>query len=124
MSSSPAVRDAVQQADLLLDIGGMVTIEINTGLWSAVLHPERIISIQDNWVRAGDKVFLNVAIDDVLAALIAKVPTRTASIPQRVDQTPRLLAREATSCLPPPSIPVSSAACVTVTPSSSKRVPA
>jgi len=88
MSSSPAVRDAVQEADLLLDIGGMVTIEINTGLWSAVLHPERIISIQDNWVRAGNKVFLNVAIDDVLAALIAKVPTRTASIPHRVDQIP------------------------------------
>jgi hypothetical protein len=39
MSSSPAVVDAVQGADLLLDIGGMVTAELNTGFWSAVLPP-------------------------------------------------------------------------------------
>jgi len=36
----------------------------------------------------------------------------------------RLLARQATSCLPPPSIPASSDACVTETPSSSRPAPA
>jgi indolepyruvate decarboxylase len=73
-SSPTAVRDTVEQADLLLDIGGVMLTELNTGMWSDSLDVGRAICIHDNWVRAGEKVFINVAIDDVLDALLAEVP--------------------------------------------------
>lgn len=87
-SSSPAVCAAVEAADLIVDVGGLLTHELNTGMWTSVPKPERLLSIQDNWVRAGDKVFLNVAIDDVLAALAARVPTREDVNPVKVEQLP------------------------------------
>ena len=87
-SSSPAVCEAVEAADLIVDVGGLLTHELNTGMWTSVPKQERILSIQDNWVRAGDKVFLNVAIEDVLAALAARVPTREGANPVKVEQLP------------------------------------
>lgn len=85
-SSSKEVCDAVATADLVLDIGGMVTSELNTGMWTAVADPAKVVSIQDNWVRAGDKVFVGAAIDDVLAALAAKVTPRAAGSWPRLGQ--------------------------------------
>ena len=72
-SQPPAVRDAVEQADLILDIGGVLLTELNTGMWGDALGTTRAACIHDNWVRIGTKVFLNVAIDDVLDGLIARV---------------------------------------------------
>lgn len=76
MSNPPAVRDAVEQADLILDIGGVQLFELNTGFWGDVLHTDRAICIHDNWVRIGTSIYLNVAIDDLLDALIEKVEPR------------------------------------------------
>lgn len=77
-SSAPAeVRDIVEQADLILDIGGVLLTELNTALWSAVLDTDRAICIHDNWIRIGTSVFLNVAIEDVLPALTAQVAARS-----------------------------------------------
>lgn len=80
MSNPPSVRDAVEHADLILDIGGVKLYELNTGLWGDVLHTERAICIHENWVRIGTNIYLNVAIDDVLDALITKVKTRELRI--------------------------------------------
>lgn len=88
MSSSPAVAETVKAADLVLDIGGMQLFELNTGLWTDLPDPGRVVSIHDNWVRAGEKVFVNVAIDDVLAALAARVKPRAATTPPRVEPLP------------------------------------
>jgi indolepyruvate decarboxylase len=79
-SQPPAVRDAVEQADLILDIGGVLLTELNTGMWGDVLGTARAACIHDNWVRIGTKVFLNVAIDDVLDGLIAAVTPRAAAV--------------------------------------------
>ena len=87
-SSSQAVCDLVRDSDLLLDIGGMVLTELNTGLWTDMPSTDRVVSIQDSWVKAGSKVFLNAAIDDVLDALVAKVPTRKAGGALHVEQLP------------------------------------
>lgn len=87
-SSAPAVCAAVEGADLIVDIGGLLTYELNTGMWTSVPKAERLVSIQDNWVRVGDKVFLNVAIDDVLAALAARVSARKGANPVKVEQLP------------------------------------
>ena len=75
-SSSDEVQHLVRNADLILDIGGIVGTELNTGMWTGGYDPAKVISIQDNWVRAGSKVFVNVAIDDVLNALCECVSTR------------------------------------------------
>ena len=76
-SQPPAVRDIVENADLILDIGGVLLFELNTGLWGDVLNTDRAICIHDNWVRIGTDIYLNVAIEDVLDALIRKVKPRT-----------------------------------------------
>lgn len=78
-SSSKEVCDAVASADLVLDIGGIVQTELNTGLWTSNVAPEKLISIQDNWVKAGDKVFLCAAFDDVLEALAAQTAPRPST---------------------------------------------
>jgi indolepyruvate decarboxylase len=75
-SQPPAVREIVEQADLILDIGGVMLTELNTALWSAVLDTDRAICIHDNWVRSGSNVYLNVAIDDLLTAITRKVKPR------------------------------------------------
>ncbi|MCH9700799.1 MAG: alpha-keto acid decarboxylase family protein [Actinomycetia bacterium] len=77
-SQPPEVRDAVEQADLVLDIGGAVLTELNTGLWSDLLDVSRAVCIHDNWVRIGTSVFLNVAIDDVLAELLRRAEPTTS----------------------------------------------
>ncbi|MCW1957114.1 MAG: thiamine pyrophosphate-binding protein [Mycobacterium sp.] len=76
-SSHPlAVRDMVRDADLTLDIGGVMLHELNTGLWGDVIDRDRAVCIHENWVRSGDAVYLNVAIDDVLEAMTTRVATR------------------------------------------------
>lgn len=74
MSSPKGVRDLIEDADLVLDIGGVVLTELNTGLWSGQLDPAKVVSINDNWTRVGDKVFIHVAIGDLLSALTGKTP--------------------------------------------------
>ena len=70
-SSPLAVRDIVQNADLILDLGGIVLEDLNTGLWSDVIPMARMISIHDHWVQLGSTIFSHVAIDDMLDGLIA-----------------------------------------------------
>ena len=72
-SQPPAVRDIVENADLILDIGGVMLTELNTALWSAVLDTDKAVCIHDNWVRSGTNVYVNVALGDLLDVLTAKV---------------------------------------------------
>ena len=79
--SSPAsVKQVIESADLVLDIGGIILAELNAGLFSDDLDRSRMISIRDNHVQIDTKVFVNTAIDDVLAGLLAKVRTRTQAV--------------------------------------------
>ena len=48
--------------------------ELNTAFWGDVLDTDRAVCVHDNWVRNGRNIYLNVAIDDVLDALIAGFP--------------------------------------------------
>lgn len=76
-SKPPQLRGIVESADLILDIGGVLPFELNTGLWGDVVDTQRAICIHDNWVRIGADVYLNTAIDDVLDALLTEVTPRT-----------------------------------------------
>lgn len=83
-SSSEAVRARVEEADLLLDIGGLVPADLNTGGWSARMESSRGVTVADDWVRVGDEVFLHTALEDVLNALRERVRPRAGEpIPRR-----------------------------------------
>lgn len=90
--SNPAsVKQVIESADLVLDIGGIILAELNAGLFTDNLDRSRMISIRDNHVQIDTKVFVNTAIDDVLAGLLAKVTTRTqAVVSEKVDLLPLL----------------------------------
>jgi indolepyruvate decarboxylase len=87
-SAPVAVRDIVQGADLLLDLGGIVLEDLNTGLWSDVISPDRIVSVRDNWVQLGTTLFSQVAIEDMLDGLIAQVPTAERKPGPKIDLLP------------------------------------
>jgi indolepyruvate decarboxylase len=76
-SSPLKVRDIVQNADLILDLGGIVLEDLNTGLWSDAIPMDRMISIHDHWVQMGTTIFSYVAIEDMLDGLIAQAPVFT-----------------------------------------------
>lgn len=90
-SSSPTgVRDVVLEADLILDVGGVMLTELNTGLWGDVLDTSRAVCIHENWVRSGTDVYVNVAIEDVLDGLISAVSPRarqSGPVPTELEMT-------------------------------------
>lgn len=75
VSSVPAtVKGAVENADLVLDIGGIVLADANTASWSDALPADRLISVNDSWVRIGAAIYEQVALDDMIDGLIAQTP--------------------------------------------------
>ena len=76
--SAPAALQAlVEEADLILDVGGLVLEDLNTGLWSDSLDPARMISLRADWVQVGGprapRVFTGVALQDMLEGLAARL---------------------------------------------------
>ena len=71
-STPAALQGVVEDADLLIDLGGLVMEDLNTGLWSGHLDASRVISLHADWVQAGDQVFTSVSISEVLAGLIKR----------------------------------------------------
>lgn len=75
VSSAPAhVKSAVESADLILDLGGRMRADANTGIWTDAIPADRLVSVHDHWVQIGDKIFSYVALDEMLDALIAQSP--------------------------------------------------
>lgn len=75
VSSAPAsVKKTVEDADLILEFGGVVRADSNTAMWSDTHPADRLISIFDHWVQIGSAIFSYVALEDILDALIAQTP--------------------------------------------------
>ena len=72
-STPAALRGVVEDADLVVDFGGLVLEDLNTGLWSGSLDPKTIISLHADWVQAGHQVFTSVSIGDVLIGLTKRL---------------------------------------------------
>ena len=94
--STPAsLGKVVEEADLLLDLGGLVLEDLNTGLWSGSLDSNRLIAVHADWVQAGHQVFTSVSISDVLAGLTERFrkasPRLSSWGDQRVVQPAALL---------------------------------
>ena len=80
--STPAeLQEVVEEADLIIDLGGLVTEDLNTGLWSGRVDPNCTVSLYSDWVQAGDLVFTSVSISDVLAGLISRFQATSLRTP-------------------------------------------
>lgn len=73
-SSPKSVKSEVEQADLILDIGGLVMEDLNSGFWTDILPTDKVIRIEGNSVKVGSKIFLNVFLEDILDGLLEQTP--------------------------------------------------
>jgi indolepyruvate decarboxylase len=71
--SSPSVLEAVEAADLVIDTGGVSFNEINTGAYSSQLSPAKLVTINIDHVRIGERIFNPVRMGDVLDGLATAV---------------------------------------------------
>jgi indolepyruvate decarboxylase len=72
-ASSPAVREAVEGADLVIDAGGVSFNDVNTSAYSSRVSPEKLVTIDVDHVRIGDRVYNPVRMDDVFEMLAGSV---------------------------------------------------
>jgi indolepyruvate decarboxylase len=71
--SSPQVLEAIEGADLVIDAGGVNFNEINTGAYSSRLAPEKLVTIESDHVRIGDRIYNPVRMGDVFEMLARPV---------------------------------------------------
>ena len=75
--SAQSVREIVEGADVVLDLGGVNLNDITTAAYSAKLDPARFVTIGLNDVRMGEKVITSVRLRDMLVELAKlKSPAR------------------------------------------------
>ena len=72
-ASSPAVLDAVEGADVVIDAGGVCFHDINTSAYSSRISPEKLVTIDVNHVRIGDRIYNPVRMGDVFEMLARSV---------------------------------------------------
>ena len=73
-SSPKSVKSQVEQADLILDIGGIVMEDLNSGFWTDALPTDKVIRIEGDSVSVGSKIFMNVYLEDILDGILAQTP--------------------------------------------------
>ena len=78
-SMPKGLQQAVEAADLILDLGGHVNEHVNTGFWTCHIPPQSHIRVHDTWVQIGDRVFVDVVMGDLLDRLNAEAPALPAS---------------------------------------------
>ncbi|GAA1991004.1 alpha-keto acid decarboxylase family protein [Kitasatospora viridis] len=84
VTSNPGVQAAVEGAELVLNLGGVAFVDVNTGMWSDGIDPDRMVTVWPDYVQVGSSTFASVQLGDVLDRLTAKLPrTGTPGIPAR-----------------------------------------
>lgn len=71
------VREFVESCDCVLEIGTLLT-DFNSGAFTAKLDRDKVISIVHHRVRIGPKVYPNVELGDLLAALVERLEKRAS----------------------------------------------
>src|SRR5580704_2373010 len=83
-ASSPSVLEAIEAADLVIDAGGVNFNEINTGAYSSRLSLEKLVTINVDHVRIGNRIFNPVQMGDLFELLVKSVPKKFGySAPRR-----------------------------------------
>lgn len=72
--STTGVKQAVEGADLVLNLGAVAFADFNTGVWTVDLDPERMITVWPDYVQAGETSFGQVYMADVLERLTRALP--------------------------------------------------
>jgi indolepyruvate decarboxylase len=67
------VRDFVESCDLVIEVGA-VHSDFNTGAFTAKLDPVKLVNITHHRTSIAGKIFPNVEIGDILAALQKRLP--------------------------------------------------
>jgi len=103
--SAPATAGrAVLSADLVLCLGEVIQEDFNTGNWSAMLDPDRMIVLGPDYVRIDDRVFTACMLPDVVAGLArtAKpVPARRHPAPRQLPMTGKVTDLTSSAALYP-----------------------
>ncbi len=72
--SAPHVREAVEDSDVLISAGGVLFNDFSTAaFFDSGIDPDKIIRIDMDYTRIGDRVYTNVQLGDMLRELTAKV---------------------------------------------------
>jgi indolepyruvate decarboxylase len=90
--SDEKTRRIVEDAELVLDLGGISLNDETTTGFSARLDPARFVSIGLNDVRIGEQLFGNVRLADMLAALAKLKPAAPPYRRTPIEQAPRITA--------------------------------
>jgi indolepyruvate decarboxylase len=72
-ASSAAVREAIEGADLVIDAGGVSFNDINTSAYSSRVSPEKLVTIDIDHVRIGDRIYNPVRMGDVFETLAKSI---------------------------------------------------
>ena len=72
-ASSHAVLQAIEGADLLIDAGGVSFNEINTSAYTSRIDPGKLVTIDVDHVRIGDRIYNPVRMGDVFETLARSV---------------------------------------------------
>src|SRR5271170_1301918 len=75
-ASSASVLEAIEAADLVIDAGGVNFNEINTGAYSSQLAPEKLVTIEVDYVRIGNRIYNPVRMGDLFEMLVKSVPKK------------------------------------------------
>jgi indolepyruvate decarboxylase len=70
MSQPAVLKQIIQESDLVLDIGGLIHEDLNTGIWTDGINTKSLVSIRYDWVQSCGSVFTSVALQDMLDGLI------------------------------------------------------
>ena len=74
VNSAPvSVKQTIESADVVLNIGGAVLMDLNTGFWTSNLADDKVILIKDDHVQIGSKVWVGTSLQAVLHGLIDKI---------------------------------------------------
>ncbi|MDR3618743.1 MAG: thiamine pyrophosphate-binding protein [Paludisphaera borealis] len=72
-ASSPAVLEAVEGADVVIDAGGVSFNEVNTAAYTSHIDPGKLVTIGVDQVRIGDRIYNPVRMGDVFDGLAGAV---------------------------------------------------
>ena len=92
MTSTPkGLNTVVEGADLVIDIGGLIPEDINTGNWTNALSPEKTLVLGDHFVRLGNTIFTGVGLEDVLVGLTKRIsPVKKIEAAEKQSKLPMI----------------------------------
>ncbi len=91
-ASEEETRETVEDAEVVLDLGGVNLNDITTAAYSARLDTNRFVSLGLNDVRVGQQVFGSVRLADMLGAL-AKLKSKASPRSRKPVQAARLTGK-------------------------------